>query len=58
MKLRAGEWSFNALFKSGTRELDAKIEALFASVASTGAIMQLREDSRAAQPPILLQMYL
>src|SRR5258706_3629748 len=28
MKLRTGEWSFNALFKSGTRELDAKIEAL------------------------------
>ncbi len=33
MKLRAGEWSFNALYKSGTRELDAKIEALLASVA-------------------------
>ena len=33
MKLRAGEWSFNALSKSGTRELDAKIEALLASVA-------------------------
>jgi hypothetical protein len=31
VKLRAGEWSFNALFKSGRRELDAKIEALPAS---------------------------
>ena len=33
MNLQAGEWSFNALSKSGTRELDAKIEALLASVA-------------------------